>query len=164
MSLFLGCNKTTEPNTATNPLVGQYNFSTNFQKTSPDNPATLDKKEIFTGTIELKADGTFFISGTDKQQWPWQNEPQSRHEEEQGTWQVQENIVSFTSPNIKEGGWSFSGDFQFFIFQTLEETSKKVGSGNLQYHLLEQESQNKKDTAVKYILLINPYFIKKENL
>ena len=148
MSILFGCNKTSNSNESNNPLVGNYNFSTNFQKPSADNPATLDKKEIFTGTIELKTDGTFFISGTDMQQWPWQNQPQNRHEEEKGIWQVKNNLITFNSPNMKEGGWSLSGAFQFFILKNPADVEAKIGNVNLQYHLLKNSD--------KLLLLLNP--------
>ncbi len=149
MITLSGCSK------VKGPLEGEYKFLTQYNKPSASKPEILEKGQIFDGSIRL-AKGSFFISGTDTQQWPWQTKPQNRHEEEKGTYTIKEDIITFSSPDIKEGGWSFSGEFKFFIFKTKEEAMKKVEKKNTLYHLLQREGE--------YILLINPYFVEKENI
>ncbi len=106
---------------------------------------------IFEGTISFPGQNTFVIDGTDRQQLPWKKEPQNRREKETGTYRVAGDKIHFDSPEATDSGWSFHGDFKYFMFKSKKEAMDKVASKALQYHLLE------KDAAI--ILLIHPYFL-----
>lgn len=120
------------PKNSDNLFQGEYRFSTRFQKSSEQNTT-------FNGTISFN-NSEFHLKGIDHQQLPWKQEPLNQPAEEKGTYRIIDNTIHFESPQVMAGGWSFSGDFLFFTFDSQEEVMKKIGTQTIQYHLLEKDS------------------------
>lgn len=132
-------------------LAGKYDFSTHFQKPAAPDSSAVTQGLIFAGTMTFSDGNAFSIQGTDYQRWPWKTEPQNRRESERGTYRAEGRILRFESPEVRDGGWSFSGAFHCFAFGSKAEALKWIGTRTMQYHLLEN--------GTSCLLLVSPHFL-----
>ena len=85
-------------------------FSMQFNVSEPE-------KLLFKGKISISENDNFILEGHDYIKWPWQDTIKPSYHKQEGSIIYNGNSVKINPDKMEEGGWQFSGEFEYCNFK-----------------------------------------------